>query len=151
MHLWSFWSLLNEEASKEKPWGEELCEPNRLCLEAEGCGCHGGCETLAVRASSPRGDFEEDSCSQTSHQAFLHKRNTSLMLVQWYLELVAVFLHHTVLFQNAIYQRKKQGYLDNFILPCLLVLYWKKALLTGKLVSIRSNSSQCPSSPLPVC
>lgn len=146
MFLWSFWSLLNEEASKEKPWGEELCEPNRLCPKAAGLGATGDSETLPVRALSPRGDFEEDSCSQTSDQAILHKRSTSLMLVQWHLELVAVFLHHTVLFKNVIYRRKKQACPENLILSWLLVLYWKKALLTSKPVWTRRNSSQCPSS-----
>lgn len=136
---------------KKSPVDKSCVTQISCALKLQAVGATAGCETLAVSCLSPRGDFEEDSCSQTSDQAILHKRNISLMLVQWHLELVAVFLHHTVLFQNVIYQRKRQGCPDNFFLSWFLVLCWKKALLTGKPVSTKSNASQCPPSPLPVC
>lgn len=147
--IWGHSGLYSMKKPPKKSLGEKSCVSQTVPW-----GCRLWVPREAVRpwlwGLSPRGDFEEDSCSQTSDQAILHKRNISLMLVQWHLELVAVFLHHTVLFKDVIYQRKRQGCSDNLSLSWFLVLYWKKALLTGKPVSTRRNLSQCPSSPLPV-
>lgn len=112
----------------------------------QGCrlGCHGRQWDPACKGSLSQRGFWRGFLQ--SDQAILHKRSSSLMLVQWHLELVVVFLHHTVLFRNVIYRRKKQACPENLILSWLLVLYWEKALLTAKPVWTRRNSNQYPSS-----
>lgn len=148
--IWGHSGLYSMKKPPKKSLRRRVVWPTGCVPRLQAAGATGDCDTLAVRALSPRGAFEEDSCSQTSDQAILYKRNISLMLVLWHLELSG-FLHHTVLFKNVIYQRKRQGCPDNLILSWLLELYWREALLNGEPVSTRSNSSQHPSSPLPVC
>lgn len=73
MHLGSLWFLLNEEASKEKPCREELCEPNWLCPKAAGWRFHGrlwdpGCKGSLSQRGFWRGFLQSDIRSSYSAQ-----------------------------------------------------------------------------------
>lgn len=107
-----------KKTPKKSP-GEKNCVNQTGCaLRLQAVGPTGSCETLAVRTISQRG-FWRGFLQSDIRSSYSAQETISLMLVQWFLKLVALFLHHTVLFQNVIYQRKRQGCPDNFILSCL--------------------------------